>query len=246
MSGIRPIGELKAVDDPAWPRLLASIQRASVPVRVLPVDRPSGEQTLYRLQVTATSTLGAVALNTGGVLIDHGWLRLLGSGASGLPDLATANGLGPPAVGSPPPASLTVAYDVLGGRFAINGGGLVGQPGEVCFWGPDTLEWTPIGAGHAALVQWALTGGLADFYRHLRWPGWEGEVAAVPADHGISTYPFLFTAQGRDLARVSRRAVPFGELLSLHEDLARQVGDLPPGTAFHVQPVDGPKPPADR
>ena len=76
--------------------------------------------------------LGALALNSGGMLGDHGWVRLLGGGSGRLPDLATVSGPGPQAA-SAPPLSLTVGFDVLGGRFAVNGGGLPGQPGEVCY-----------------------------------------------------------------------------------------------------------------
>ena len=33
---------------------------------------------LSRLQVTARSMMGALALSSGGMLVDHGWVRLLG------------------------------------------------------------------------------------------------------------------------------------------------------------------------
>jgi hypothetical protein len=54
---------------------------------------------------------------------------------------------------------LEVAWDVMGGRFAINGGGLDAEVGEVCYWGPDSLDWTGIGGGHFGFVGWALGGG---------------------------------------------------------------------------------------
>jgi Protein of unknown function DUF2625 len=56
-------------------------------------------------------------------------VRLLGGGSGRLPDLVTASGLGPPTASTPP---LTVGFDMLGGRFAVNSGGLPGQLGEVC------------------------------------------------------------------------------------------------------------------
>lgn len=48
---------------------------------------------LYHPQATARSALGALALESSGMFIDHGWLRILGSGGSGLPDLAAVNHL---------------------------------------------------------------------------------------------------------------------------------------------------------
>ncbi len=64
---------------------------------------------------------------------------------------------------------------------------------------------------------------LAQFTQHQRWPGWEVEVDALGLDQGLSLYPFPFTEEGQDLARVSRTPVPITELLSLYEELERQL-----------------------
>jgi hypothetical protein len=145
MIAIRSAGELAAVPDPAWPEWLELVRLAPVPAVVLPVARQAGLEVLFRLQVTARSMMGALALNSGGMLADHGWVRLLGGGSEGRPDLAAANGLGPPGTSAPPPW-LTIGFDALGGRFAVNGGGLDGfyqdlrWPGwqeEVAALGPD-------------------------------------------------------------------------------------------------------------
>lgn len=221
MSPRRSIAALRDVEDPAWPGLLEQIERSDLDVRILPVDRARGEATLECLQVTARSTLGALALHCGGLVVDHGWLRILGGGGAGLADLATASGLTPASAGPPP--AVAVGYDVLGGRFAIDGGGLGCATGEVCYFGPDDLQWTAIGGGHTAFVSWALEGGPAEFYADLRWPGWEAESSALALDEGISIYPFPFTAEGRDLAAASRRAVPFAELLGIQEEMLRQL-----------------------
>jgi hypothetical protein len=52
---------------------------------VLKVDRAAGERALVGLQVTSQSPLGAIALETGGLLVDHGWIRVLGGGSPRLP-----------------------------------------------------------------------------------------------------------------------------------------------------------------
>ncbi len=240
MIAIRPAGELAGVLDPAWPEWLELTRLAPVPAVVLPVARQAGLEVLFRLQVTARSMLGALALNSGGMLADHGWVRLLGGGSEGLPDLAAANGLGPPG-GSGPPPWLTVGSDVLGGRFAVNGGGLPGQPGEVCYWGPDTLAWTALGGSYSQFVRMVLSGGLAGFYQDLRWPGWQEEVAVLGPGQGISVYPFLFTAQSRPIAQASRRPVPFAELLGVHAEAERQLSRLPPGSPIHVTITGNPE-----
>jgi Protein of unknown function DUF2625 len=154
---VRGLAELRDVEDPAWPEFEDAIAGAGHPVTVLPVDRHQAETTLVRLQVTARSGLGALALHTGGLLVDHGWLRILGGGEPPL-NLAIANGLEQPP--DRPPGQLLVAFDVLGGRFAVNGGALPGSSGEVCYYGPDELAWWSMEMGHFDFVLWSLTEGL--------------------------------------------------------------------------------------
>jgi hypothetical protein len=233
VTAIRQAEELAGVPDPAWPEWLELLRLAPTPAAVLPVARQAGLEVLFRLQITARSMMGALALNSGGLLADHGWVRLLGGGSAGLPDLAAANDLGPPGASGPPPW-LTVGFDVLGGRFAVSGGGLPGQPGEVCYWGPDTLAWTALGTGYSQFARMVLGGGLADSYQDLRWPGWQEEVALLGTDQGISVYPFLFTAESRPIAQTSHRPVPFAELLGMHAEAERQVARLPPGSPVRV------------
>lgn len=110
---LRSVDELAVDRDSAWPGLVERIGDALVPVRVHPALPQDGRRTLYRLQVTTRSTLGALAFHCGALEVDHGWVKVLGAGAAGLPDLATVNGLGEPTAESQPPALLVVALDVL-------------------------------------------------------------------------------------------------------------------------------------
>jgi hypothetical protein len=222
---MRSITELRDVEDPAWPEIEAAIGRAKVSVAVLPVAQEQGETTLVQLQVTARAALGALALHTGGLLVDHGWLRILGGGEPPL-NLSIANGLHEPR--DEAPGHMLVAFDVLGGKFALNGGALPASTGEICYFAPDDLDWLPLGMGHGDFIAWCLTGRLAEFATDLRWTGWEAEVATLDLDQGISVYPFPFTVEGRDLNKVSRRPVPIAELLALWDDLAAQIDGVPP------------------
>jgi hypothetical protein len=70
-------------NEPAWPGLEA-IARASGRVVVLPREARAAESCLERLQVTTRSALGALAYETGGLLVDAGWLRLFGAGSARL------------------------------------------------------------------------------------------------------------------------------------------------------------------
>lgn len=236
---MREIDELANVDDPAWPELQQALAASAVPVRVLPADPAESSRTLLQLQVTARSVLGSLVVNTGGLLLDDGWVRVFGGGSSakgGVPSLAQVNRF--PDSFDPawhPATGLVVGQDVLGGVFALNGHdpaavGRPGAPGQLTYFAPDTLAWEGLTMGHSAWVSWLLSGGLEQFYEGLRWPGWRAETAALTNSQGIAVYPFLWTKEARaDLAATTRRPVPMREVLGVAADFARQLGSADPG-----------------
>jgi hypothetical protein len=235
---MRTIEELTEPTDPAWPQLEAELL-ANPEVTVLPIAPVAGRDSLYRLQVTTRSRMGALALHTGGLLVDDGWLRVLGGGHDrGLPSLAQANSL---PRDEQPPAALLVGHDVLGGRFEVNGPdpaavGRPGSPGEVCYFGPDTLTWESLDAGHSAWLSWIATDGTTEFYRSLRWPGWREETRALPLTHGITVYPFLWSQEAHhDLAATARNAAPMTELFSLQNEFAVRFAEEPDTSTLHIQ-----------
>lgn len=210
------------VPDPAWPGLKAAIERSPNRVEILPAAEGAGDRTLVALQVSAHSTLGALAHETGGLSVDGGWLRVLGaSGPRMRNDLLAWNGFGSERLVE---GALVVGTDAVGGLFAANGGGLPGRQGDVLYFAPDRLEWEDLGAGHTAFVQWALEGDLAKFYEGLRWPSWEADVAAAGLDRAFGAFPPPWTAEGKDAARVEHRQLRALELAMLHLNLRRELG----------------------
>lgn len=236
---MREIDELVNVDDPAWPVLREMLSASSVPVQVLSADVDEGRRCLLQMQVTARSVLGALALNTGGLLVDNGWVRVFAGGSvtgGGLPSLAQVNRF--PADFDPawhPATGLIVGHDVVGGVFALNGGdpaamGRPGEPGQMTYFAPDTLAWEAMEMGHSGWVSWLLSGQLETFYDGLRWPGWREEAAVLAFSQGITVYPFLWSEEAHaDLAATSRRPVPMREVIGVAADFARQMGPADPG-----------------
>ncbi len=233
---MRLLSELLSPGDEGWASFTTWATTSTRSVDVLPVDEARQAECLLRLQVTTRSVLGALAWHSGGVLLDHGWLRLLGGvSPRGLPDLVTASEPCGAAAASEPPPFVVIAHDVLGGRFAVNGGGLPCEPGEVAYFGPDTLEWQGLSQGNSDFVCWALTGDTEGFYGSLRWPGWEAEVQGVPTESGLAVYPPLFLQRAlADLGGTSRRAVPWHEIIGMQEEMAAQLGAVPDGGKFVV------------
>jgi Protein of unknown function DUF2625 len=220
---MRELIDLRDTKDPAWPLVQEWLRSATNPAEVLPPTDPQRAEALVQLQVTTGSPMGAVVYETGGILVDHGWLRLLGSGhprlPRSLPEWTRGRTWTDP---RQPPPLLLVADDVIGGFFALNGGALPGAPGSTFYFVPDILRWEDLRFGYTAFLQWAWAGDLAQFYATHRWSGWQAEVRQIHGGQALSIYPFLW-AQGPPIGERSRGPVPIEEVYGLQPDLARRL-----------------------
>lgn len=195
---MRSLEELVNESESALPVVKEWIAAAAHPCEILPPS-PLSCDVLLKLQVTTRSPLGAIAYSTGGILMDRGYLRLLGSGHPKLTrDVANWNE-------GRCDGFLLVADDVVGGFFAINGGGLGGDVGSMYYFAPDSLEWEPLEIGFSDFLKWASSAKLHDFYSNMRWLGWESDVERLSSDDCFSFYPFLWTKEGS--IQSSRRTV---------------------------------------
>lgn len=216
---MRPLSELIDQTDPAWPLVQQWIGAASVPVKVLPAERTAGDAALYATQVTTRSPMGAIVHNAAGIFIDYGWLRVLGAGQHprferSLPGWNEGRAAG----------FFLVADDVVGGSFAINGGALGTDSGNIYYYAPDSLAWEACEMGYSQFLIWAMSGRLQQFYETIRWDGWSAEVQQVSGDQGINIYPFLWV-QGAPINERHRGCVPVAEQYSLQLDLQRQLAE---------------------
>lgn len=220
----RTLDELISAEEPAWPEVCTWIRQATNHVEVLPVVDGQAGPALLELQVTTRSPMGAIVFESGGLLVDHGWVRILGSGHPRLPRTLPSWNRGRTWVDhESPPALLLVADDVLGGQFAINGGAFPSKPGNVWYFAPDTLDWEDLEMGYSDFVWWALTGDLAKFYETSRWPNWQIDVEALNGDQGFAVYPFLW-AEGESVAKRCREVVPAASLFAMQFRAREQLG----------------------
>jgi len=186
------------------------------PVEVLPPSN-SRDSVLLKTQVTTRSPMGAVAHETGGLLIDRGWLRVLGSGHPRLKRTlpgwndGRANGF------------YLVADDAVGGFFAMNGGAFGSDVMNIYYFAPDSLRWEPLGMGYSAFLEWACVGKYDMFCQDLRWLGWEEDVARLAGDRCLMTYPPLWTREGREPS-AQRGEASVEEAWGLQMDIAMQLG----------------------
>ena len=88
-----------------------------------PLAEEDRKSALLETQVTLRSPMGAIVYETGGLLVDHGWLRLLGSGHPRLPRSMPAWNKGRTLLPQGKSAGFwLVADDVLGGFYAWTAG----------------------------------------------------------------------------------------------------------------------------
>ena len=169
--------------------------------------------------------MGAIIYETGGILVDNGWLRILGSGNEKLDRTIpnwnkgkTFNEYGEK------PSLLLIADDIVGGFFAINGGALGQDLGMVYYFAPDSLNWEPMDIGYSDFIWWAFTGNLEDYYENVRWKDWKEEISELNGNQGIFFYPFLWTKH-KNIKELSRKAVPIMEIWTLQQEIVKQLNE---------------------
>ena len=233
---MRALKELIDTSEPGWPVVAEMLAQATNKVDVLPARREDGERTLVAVQVTTRSPMGAIAYQTGGILIDHGWLRILGSGHPRLPrDLARWNSPHGDVFRARLEGAFLVADDAVGGFFALNGGGLPGPARHVFYLAPDSLRWEDTGRGYTDFIQVACIGDLNGYYGDHRWGGWERDVAALAGERAFHFAPMLCMKAAGGIETRHRKDVPVEELWNLHVvELPTQLRGLPDGTKVRI------------
>ena len=244
---MRPVNELINKTDPAWPLVQQWIKDAKNKVEVLPCDAEKAKDALYKVQVTTRSPLGAVVYSSGGLLIDGGWIRILGSGSSrlnrSLPDWnkgKTFKQFGER------PSFLLIADDAIGGFFALNGGGLGKDLGKIYYLSPDTLEWENMNFTYSDFLYFCFNGNIEQFYKDLRWTNWKSDVSKLDGNSVYTFYPYLWAKEGKDINKNTKKPVPVEEQYALNLDMKKHLGNLKNGEAIEVKliPSGSQKPPA--
>lgn len=222
---IRSLNELINEADPGWTFVKQWIDAAKNKVEILPVDTAKANDALYKVQVTTRSPMGAVVYMTGGLLIDNGWIRILGSGNSKLnrtlPDWNKGKSF--KEFGQAVPF-LLIADDAIGGFFLLNGGGLGEDLGKVYYFSPDNLEYEPLNLTYSEFLNFCFNNDLDEFYKGYRWTNWKDEISQLNGDKSYNFFPTLWTKEGQDINKVSRTVIPVEEQYNLNLGFRKQLG----------------------
>lgn len=206
------------VEDNAWTMIQEWMRDSEAHIHILENTKAEGEETLHRLQITNKSTMGAIALECGGLVVDHGWLYILGSGHPEIFGSLIHN-----RHQTLLEEGFVVAYDVVGGIFAINAGGFDHSTRHIYYFAPDTLEWEDTGKGYTDFIYWVLHGDLNTYYETFRWRNWREDVSELASDQGISVFPYLWTEQGKDIENCHKKAVPLQEIWGVQNDFRNAI-----------------------
>ena len=217
---MRQLDELINTEEPAWPILQEWISLAKNKVEVLPCDKAQAGEALVYTQVTTRSFMGAIVYETGGLLIDNGWIRILGAGCEQMNRSLPAWNKGKTFTeyGEPAPY-LLVADDAIGGFFAINGGYLGQDAGNIYYFAPDSLEWEPMGISYTQLLLFCFENDLDEFYSGFRWNNWEEDLKSLKPDYAYSFVPFLWTKEGKDINNISRKPLKIADIYNLNMEM---------------------------
>jgi len=204
------------VSDPAWPDVLNWIKASTHGVEILPPDKTRREEIRRIVGVSLESALGAVIHETGGLMVDQGWLRILGSGSEGIPRIAR-----------PDRKWILVADDVVGGFFALHP-----PNGEVHYLAPDTAQWEGLGIGYSAWFRWSMTEKLGQFYQDYRGSDWATRVRSLEPHQAFHLHPPPWAA-GEPFPARNWRNVPVDELYRL---ALQTMAELPKSGDVRLEP----------
>jgi hypothetical protein len=221
---MRTVDELINKADPGWVFVKEWIDAAKNKVEILPVDSLQASDALYKTQITTRSPMGAIVYMTGGLLIDHGWIRILGSGSEklnrSLPDWNKGKAFEDFGQQAP---FLLIADDAMGGFFLLNGGGVGSDLGKVYYLSPDSLAYEPLNFTYSDFLNFCFNGDLDKFYKGYRWPNWKNDLDQLKGDQVYTFFPYLWTKEGKNSTKVSKKVVPIEELYQLHMDFRKQL-----------------------
>lgn len=222
---MRSVEELITVSKSAWPEISEWIRLAKNKVEILPADTSKSKHSLWCTQVTIHSPMGAVIYMTGGILIDNGWIRILGSGNSkisrSLPDWNLGKSYD--SFGQSP-RFLLIADDIVGGFFAINGGDLGGDFGKIYYLSPESLKWEQLNITYTDFLLFCFNGDLNKFYSKLRWKNWQKENFSVDGDKAFNFFPTVWSREFISIEKCKKSLVPVKEQYDFNIQMRKELG----------------------
>ena len=221
---MKSVEELIIENDPGWPIVAEWINTAKNKIEVLPVDVVKAKDALYKTQVTSRSPMGAIIFQSGGIFIDNGWIRILGSGSEKLTRSLPDWNLGKAHRTLEEPVNfLLIADDVIGGFYILNFGAFGNDLGKVYYFSPDSLEYEPLNLSYSDFLMFCFNGDLQKFYGDYRWKTWKADILKLQGDQVFNFYPYLWTKEGKNINKNSRKEISVEEQYNFNLNMKNQL-----------------------
>ncbi|MEO8771209.1 MAG: DUF2625 domain-containing protein [Ferruginibacter sp.] len=222
---MRPVDELINTPNPGWDFVKNWIDSAKNKVEILPVDSLKAREALYKTQVTTHAPMGAIIFMTGGILIDDGWIRILGSGNKKLdrtlPDWNKGKSF---KEFGETPGYLLIADDAAGGFFLLNGGKLGKDLGKVYYFSPDNLTYEALNITYTEFLLFCFNNDLDKFYETERWKNWRENVSKLAGNKVYNFVPPLWTKEAESVDKISRKVIPVEEQYNMNIEFRKKLG----------------------
>ncbi len=176
-----------------------------------------GIDEIHKIGAEEESVLGAVVVNTCGLIFDK-WVYVIGQSSEnyGIQNFSEKMNFGSEGL-------LIVATDIIGGVFALNMGRFNENKGMVWYFAPDTLEWESLEMKYSEFIVWLAQGDLPGYYSSMRWTDWRKKAELVSFGEGVLIYPYLW-AKECNIETASKKVVPLGEILEMNVAFSKKLG----------------------
>lgn len=222
---MKTLEELTSVES-SWPVVKDLIDQAKNRVEVLIPDPDAADSELVKLQQSLKSLMGAITYETGGILVDGGWIRILGAGSPELTRTISDWNLGRSHdTLEETPGFLMVADDALGGIFALNGGELGDDVGFMYYLSPDNASWVKLDVIFHEFLGFCFMGAIEDFYENIRWDGWEKDVAKISGDQAFMIVPPVW-AEGPSINEREKVVISMEESYEISLETNNMLADM--------------------
>jgi hypothetical protein len=205
---MKPLSVLLENQQKGWDVIMQWSSNARNKIRILPKEDLRADSVLYKTQLFASSPLGAVVYGCGGILIEDGWIRILGSGCKQFDRSIFDWNKGKSCVKFKDQSCyLLVGDDIIGGMYGMKTSGTDEiETGKIFYFGPNSLRWEATGLSYTGFINFCFSGNLESFYEDFRWHSWKDDIQKMSGDQVVSFYPLLWTKEGKEI-KVNRKIV---------------------------------------
>jgi len=199
-----------------WQQLLDLFEKTDRSIEIREGNIAHGTNEIQEIGASPESVLGAVVVNTCGIVFDK-WVFVIGQSFDNFGILNFSEKMNYDSNGL-----LVVATDIVGGVFALNMGRFTEDQGLVWYFAPDTLEWESLEMKYSQFIAWLTQGDLAGYYSSMRWTNWRKDAESVSFGKGILVYPYLW-AKECNIETASKTVVPLSEILGMNEEFSKNI-----------------------